>query len=566
MHAILHILITPFVCLCAGDLKPENILLSKDGHVCITDFGLAKDTSEEGFTHEDGRAYTVCGTQEYMAPEMIARKGYDKAADFWSLGCITYEMLAGKPPFETRKGSKELFRMIMNQRVKMPDGASASACKILKGLLNRDTQKRLGAAKSTMFEVGGIAGLKQQPFFDGLDFVKLEKKEIEPPERFEVENDEDLKHFHDEFTKMTIPRSVKEMNKATFKPRHIESDMFKGFSFVHDDFVLPDRGDNEEEDYWNAPDSDAYSASECASSAFGDDIGEQANAEPPQPAKKKRPPRKKKKKKAAEDAASVTSDATSQATSQVAKDEGVGPVGETTPAANNDTTPSVPAEPTEKERVDAAKAAAPKPQVSLRPHRPAHPSPEEKKVMATASPPTMTLPPAQAPPAKVAKPPAPTWETVKRPTKTALRSTGNTQSQVVRPVGSAGWNRQPPMRQQPPPPPLARPMTQSAPKPRPGSWAAKTLSSQQQPRESSLRPGASTFQPGAASGGPPPSQRPAPSSDWRSHSMPISPRHGRKQFLPPQAPPQADDFPTLGGMKKSASAAAGTPGVWGAKR
>ena len=71
---------------------------------------------------------------------------------------------------------------------------------------------------------------------------------------------------------MTIPRSVKEMSKATFKPRHIESDMFKGFSFVHDDFALPDRGENEEEDYWNAPDSDAYSASECASSAFGDDI------------------------------------------------------------------------------------------------------------------------------------------------------------------------------------------------------------------------------------------------------------------------------------------------------
>ena len=549
-------------------MKPENILLSKDGHICITDFGLAKDTSEEGFTHEDGRAYTVCGTQEYMAPEMIARKGYDKAADFWSLGCITYEMLAGKPPFETRKGSKELFRMIMNQRVKMPDGASASACKILKGLLHRDTQKRLGAAKSTMFEVGGIAGLKQQPFFDGLDWVKLERKEIEPPERFEVENDEDLKHFHDEFTKMTIPRSVKEMNKATFKPRHIESDMFKGFSFVHDDFALPDRGENEEEDYWNAPDSDAYSASECASSAFGDDIGEQANAEPPQPAKKKRPPRKKKKKKAAEDAASVTSEATSQAASQVAKEDPAGPISAGEPASveSGDKTASVSAEPTEQERVEAAKATAPKPPVSLRPHRPAHPSPEEKKVMATASPPTMTLPPAQAPTPKVAKPPAPTWETVKKPVKNPPRSMGNPQPQPVRPVGSSGWNSQPPVRRQPPPPPLARPMTQSSPQPKPGSWAARALPPQQQPQGSSLRAGASTFKPGTANAGPPSSRRPAPSSDWRSHKLPISPRHGRKQFSPPQAPPQADEFPTLGGMKKSASAAAGTPGAWGAKR
>ena len=80
------------------DLKPENILLSTDGHLCITDFGLAKDfrwDDGDGDTNgngggsggnEDGRALTVCGTQEYMAPEMVARKGYGKAADWWSLG------------------------------------------------------------------------------------------------------------------------------------------------------------------------------------------------------------------------------------------------------------------------------------------------------------------------------------------------------------------------------------------------------------------------------------------------------------------------------------------------
>ena len=541
-----------------GDLKPENILLSKDGHICITDFGLAKDTSEEGFTHEDGRAYTVCGTQEYMAPEMIARKGYDKAADFWSLGCITYEMLAGSPPFETRKGSKELFRMIMNQRVKMPDGASAAACKVLKGLLNRDTQKRLGAAKSTMFEVGGVAGLKQQPFFDGMDFVKLEKKEIEPPERFEVENDEDLRHFHDEFTKMTIPSSVKYMNMATFRPRYVQSDMFKGFSFVHDDFVLPDRGDNEEEDYWAAQDSDAYSASECASSAFGDDIGERVDLEPPQPAKKKRPPRKKKKKKAAEDTASVTSDATSQAAaSQVEKEETAAPV---TGPRDEDPTASSSAEPTENERVEAAKATTPRPPVSLRPNRPAHPSPGENAVIANASPP-MALPPAKA-----SKPPAPTWETVKKPAKATSRNMTNQQPRRAGPVGSVGWNRQPPVRQQPPPPQLARPMTQSAPQPKPGSWAARALPPQQQGQGRSLRAGANIFQPDRTNVSQSPQGRPAPASDWRSHSMPISPRHGGKQLLPPQAPPQSDDFPTLGGMKKSPSAAAGTPGAWGTKR
>ena len=69
------------------DLKPENILLSLDGHLCITDFGLAKDFQwDDGEVKEDGKALTVCGTQEYMAPEMVARKGYGKAADWWSLG------------------------------------------------------------------------------------------------------------------------------------------------------------------------------------------------------------------------------------------------------------------------------------------------------------------------------------------------------------------------------------------------------------------------------------------------------------------------------------------------
>ncbi|KAL7549396.1 hypothetical protein ACHAWF_012665 [Thalassiosira exigua] len=142
------------------DLKPENILLGSDGHCCLTDFGLAKDFTGSG-DDEGGWARTLCGTIEYMAPEMVARKWYGKGADYWSLGCIAYEMLSGLPPFSSKKGSKELFKKIMNERIRMPDGASAAACKLLKGLLNRDAGKRLGAARGTMFEMGGVGALKQ---------------------------------------------------------------------------------------------------------------------------------------------------------------------------------------------------------------------------------------------------------------------------------------------------------------------------------------------------------------------------------------------------------------------
>ncbi|KAL7535517.1 hypothetical protein ACHAXR_006537 [Thalassiosira sp. AJA248-18] len=284
------------------DLKPENILLGSDGHLCLTDFGLAKDFTGSG-DNDDERARTLCGTMEYMAPEMVARKWYGKGADYWSLGCIAYEMLSGLPPFSSKKGSKDLFKKIMNDRIRgwkpifarMPDGASAASCKLLKGLLNRTPGKRLGAARGTMFELGGVGALKQQPFFAGLDWGKLELKEIDPPEDFSVDNDEDLRHFHDEFVNMNLPRSVKEMSKLDFLPRHCDSENFRGFSFIGDNFNLPERSASEQDHYWNNVDDDGQSLSECASSVFDDDFGE-APAPEPVPEKKKRPPRKKKKK------------------------------------------------------------------------------------------------------------------------------------------------------------------------------------------------------------------------------------------------------------------------------
>ena len=95
---------------------------------------------------------------------------------------------------------------------------------------------------------------------------------------------------------MTLPRSVKEMSKLDFLPKHCESENFRGFSFIGDSFPIPQRNKSEVEHYWNNVEEDGQSLSECASSVFDEDMNEVPPPEP-EPAKKKRPPRKKKKKK-----------------------------------------------------------------------------------------------------------------------------------------------------------------------------------------------------------------------------------------------------------------------------
>ena len=98
------------------DLKPENVLIDKDGYAKLTDFGLSKENIKS-----NSDAKTLCGTPEYLAPEIVDRKGHGFAVDWWSVGCIVYEMLTGQPPFMLNNGNKEeLFENIRKCNLKLP--------------------------------------------------------------------------------------------------------------------------------------------------------------------------------------------------------------------------------------------------------------------------------------------------------------------------------------------------------------------------------------------------------------------------------------------------------------
>ncbi|KAJ9163686.1 hypothetical protein P3X46_023326 [Hevea brasiliensis] len=149
------------------DLKPENILMDCDGHVMLTDFGLAKEIDESS------RSNSLCGTTEYMAPEILLSKGHNKDADWWSVGILLYEMLTGQPPF-THKDRKKLQERIIKEKVKLPPYLSTEAHSLLKGLLQKEPSRRLGSGP------GGGDEVKSHKWFGSINWKKLEARESQP--------------------------------------------------------------------------------------------------------------------------------------------------------------------------------------------------------------------------------------------------------------------------------------------------------------------------------------------------------------------------------------------------
>lgn len=209
------------------DLKLDNVLLDHEGHIKLTDYGMCRQGIRPGDTTS-----TFCGTPNYIAPEILRGEDYDFAVDWWALGVLLYEMLAGRSPFDIVGAAENpdqntedyLFQVILEKTIRIPRSISVKAQSVLKGFLNKNPVERLGCHSQT-----GFTDIITHPFFKAVDYQLLESKQITPPYKPKLESDRDLEHFDPQFTSEPVvlsPDDPKEIEK-------IDQSEFEGFEYVN---------------------------------------------------------------------------------------------------------------------------------------------------------------------------------------------------------------------------------------------------------------------------------------------------------------------------------------------
>ncbi|KAJ0393260.1 hypothetical protein P43SY_008259 [Pythium insidiosum] len=200
------------------DLKPENVLLDSQGFVRLADFGFAR----RGVVAGTQPCKTFCGSADYIAPEVIAGKGYGAAADMWSFGCVLFELLTGFPPFYSPKDRTKLFYKIENSEPTFPSHFSCEARDLLTKLLAKNPLERLGGGPD------GMQDLFSHPFFESVDWYQLSTKQVVPPHSPRLSGPMDTSNFEQQFTTQHVTGSVVFKESS---PEDGDEKLFEGFDW-----------------------------------------------------------------------------------------------------------------------------------------------------------------------------------------------------------------------------------------------------------------------------------------------------------------------------------------------
>ncbi|XP_059225057.1 atypical protein kinase C isoform X5 [Stomoxys calcitrans] len=209
------------------DLKLDNVLLDHEGHIKLTDYGMCKEGIRLGDTTS-----TFCGTPNYIAPEILRGEDYGFSVDWWALGVLLYEMLAGRSPFDIAGASENpdqntedyLFQVILEKTIRIPRSLSVKAASVLKGFLNKNPADRLGCHRETAF-----MDIKNHPFFKVIDWEMLAYKQVTPPFKPRLDSDRDLANFPPEFTGEAVQLTPDDDRVID----NIDQSEFEGFEYVN---------------------------------------------------------------------------------------------------------------------------------------------------------------------------------------------------------------------------------------------------------------------------------------------------------------------------------------------